>query len=129
MTGPRLVGADIESAAISYLSPLVGVPISTLMPSPRPPSGVRVSATGGSRDLVLDDAQVAIVVWAPDSPAAAALALDVQSWWLAWGESDGLLIVHDAACSRPAYLPDPDTGRPQYVMQASVLTRPLIIDP
>lgn len=98
---------DLEAAVIAYLKPILGVPVATRVPNPRPASHVRVGRIGGQRaNRVQERPTLLVECWAPDSGAAFDLA---SRAWDALDESEWTF-----GGSMPVTFPDPDTASPRY---------------
>lgn len=119
--------ADAEAVVISYLNPLLiadgdTARASTRVPGERPGRLVRVILTGSyRRNLSQQDAQVTVECWAPDGPAASALARKVYGWLSAL-DTPGAHVPagSDGWVGGPYSQPDPETGSPRYVMTVIV---------
>ena len=98
---------DVVPALTRILTP-TGVPVSTLIPNPRPASLIRLTPTGGRSDHTWR-AHVMVVVeaWAPTPAAARALAGQARALILAGAEVDDL--IHDAEATWPVAYDDPET--------------------
>lgn len=129
---------DIEAAAVMYLTglePLLGCMVSTRRPygtdwSTAPDELIRVTVVGGgeARDLVLDDAVLAVEVWAPDSERAADLAATTSALLDAWQGMTGDALIYQCQTQRPRSVDDPLTRNPRYLFTASVTARRHVID-
>ena len=96
---------DVIPALTRILTP-TGVPVSTLIPNPRPASLIRLTPTGGSSDHTwLAHVMVTVEAWAPTPAAARALA--ARALILAGAETDDL--IHDAEATWPVAYDDPET--------------------
>lgn len=98
---------DVIPALTRILAPL-GVPVSTLVPNPRPPSLVRLTPSGGSSGHTwLAHVMVVAECWAPTPAAARTLAGQTRALILAGAEIDAL--IHDAEATWPVAYDDPET--------------------
>ena len=106
MNGP----VDVEGELIGYLAPLVGVPVSTRIPNPRPASHVKVTRAGGQQlNLVQERPLMIVECWAGTSPAAFALAAEAVGHL----RSHRWFSPHEGFSS-PVNQPDPDTTAARY---------------
>lgn len=117
---------DVEALLVRVLGPLLGVPVSTRVPNPRPDSFVRVSRVGGSRrDLITDQALVVVEGWALTEPEASALTARAQAYVFALAQTshdgDYVRAVRDAGGLRS--FPDPLTESPRYQFTVQIDTR------
>lgn len=98
---------DVIPALTRILTP-TGVPVSTLIPNPRPASLIRLTPTGGSSDHTwLAHVMATVEAWAPTPAAARALAAQARTLILAGAEVDDL--IHDAEATWPVAYDDPET--------------------
>nr|DAX92005.1 MAG TPA: tail completion protein [Caudoviricetes sp.] len=98
---------DVVPALTRVLTP-TGVPVSTLIPNPRPASLIRLTPTGGSSDHTwLAHVMVTVEAWAPTPAAARALAAQARTLILGGAETDDL--IHDAEATWPVAYDDPET--------------------
>ncbi|MGJ6980026.1 hypothetical protein ACSDQ9_05775 [Aestuariimicrobium soli] len=118
---------DVEALLVAALSPVLGVPVATMTPNPRPVAFVRVVAAGGPAraQRVLDWADVMWEAWssADDTgEAASALAGRVRDEIddLVGATHNGAFVV-DASATRPRSFRDDISGTPRYVGQARLL--------
>lgn len=96
------------------LETALGVPVSTLVPNPRPARFVRISRAGGSRqNIAQESALILVEAWADETVAAFDLAAD------AWAEISADF-GDDAALSSPVFFPDPDTTQYRYQFTATL---------
>lgn len=119
---------DPEALVIAYLKPLITpTPVSTKVPAQRPAKFVRVTRTGGTmRSVSHDDARVTVECWADNSVEAADLARTAEKHLCAMDVPGGHVPQGPPGwVGRPAYLEDPITGIPRYVMTCVVRTRRL----
>lgn len=114
---------NAEAAVIGYLTALAGVPALRVLPSPLPPSFVRVMLTGTSRrHLAAADAQITLECWAKTDAAAETLGRLVYGLMSAMDLPDGTHVPQgeDGWLGGPYASQDPTTGTPRYVMTAIV---------
>jgi hypothetical protein len=80
---------------------------------------------GPSRDVVVDDASVALEAWAPTPAAAHDLLQEARGVLhsLAHTVVDGVPIYRVQEFAGPAFLPDPESSHPRYTLTASVSVR------
>jgi hypothetical protein len=72
------IAVKVSVAGLDALG--LSVPVGTRVPSPRPPEFVRISRAGGTRrNLVTEDARIAVEAWAQAAEDAADLAEAVRS--------------------------------------------------
>jgi hypothetical protein len=117
---------DPVARAISFLSSQLPASIwlSQDVPAERAEEMVIVTDTGGAGvyDHAFDEARLTVDVWAADSPRASELARTVFGLLHAWpGLEAG--VYRRRGWSRPAYLPDPPTRIPRYVMTVQLSFR------
>lgn len=106
-----LAPIDVEAATVAYLAARLAVPVATTVPTPRPPSHVRVTKTGGTTGTVVSvNLTLLIECWAPDEVAAFTLARSVYGHLSAVRLSrlDGH-VVYRVELGEPVNYPDPDT--------------------
>lgn len=112
--------ADVEVALVAYLLPLVTArwpqaDVGTTRTTSSPTRFVKVERVGGlRRNLVTDEATVAIQCWAASLDDAADLAKWSRAWvQAAYGEPvSGLSWASELG--GPVSFPDPDTDLPRY---------------
>lgn len=116
---------DVEAGFIAYLKPLLSVPVSTRVPSTRPPSFLRLYKAGGSRvNLAQESAFVVFEAWGPDDVAAFTLA---QQVWSALDAADGeflapgVWLAEGSGLSSPVENNDPQSGQSRYQFNATVV--------
>lgn len=98
---------DVEGDLITLLG-TTAVPVSTLVPNPRPAKFIRVSRAGGDRrNLIQEQPLVIVECWADTSVGAFTIAQD------AWSEIDAEY-GDDAGLTSPVWFPDPDTAQARY---------------
>ena len=115
---------QIEQALVAYLTPIVGVPVSTRVPATRPPAFVRVTRAGGSRrNIVQSDPRVLVECWGSTDGAAWTLtetayhALDVLN-------DNGELprvSLNRVTLTEPVNYPDEASGSPRYQFIATFI--------
>ena len=115
----------VEQALVSYLSPMVGVGVSTRVPNPRPASFVRVTRIGGSV-LSIGQSRVRVLVECWGGTDAAAWALCATAWDAVWDSDEVPEIrpgveVMDADLEEPVNFPDPASGSARYQFLASLV--------
>lgn len=125
-----LTPGDIESAAVAYLEPLLGVTVTTRRPygtdwnsAPAPLVRVQVVDGAAPRSLVIDTAILSVEAWASDSVAAAALAAQASGFLNGWSGSYAGVQVYGCQATRPRSVPDPLTRFPRYLLTATVESR------
>ena len=76
MTGRYL---DVEQAVTAHLRALLGVPVVTRVPDPRPAAFVQVRRVGGAAELVWDRPRIDVFAWGTDDAAAYDLAMAARA--------------------------------------------------
>lgn len=117
---------DAEALAITHLKPLLGVTVSTRVPSPRPETFVRVVRVGGTRrDLISDRPMLVFECWAASSTAASDLARRARAYVGALpGQSvNGVWVYRVDEIAGPQSFPDPVSGSPRYQFTVQVALR------
>jgi hypothetical protein len=122
---------DVESAARAYLGPRVGVPVSTHVPNPRPPSFVQVTRAGGqARNLVQSDVRLLVECWDVTETGAFDLARITygQLWRVPPGYMADVLVM-GMELSEPVNYPDPSTPAAHRYQFIATATTSLADDP
>ena len=70
---------DVEQAVTAYLRALLGVPVLTRVPAPRPAAFVQVRRVGGPAELVWDRPRLDVFAWGADDEAAYDLAMTARA--------------------------------------------------
>lgn len=110
---------------VSYFKPLVGVPVSTKVPNPRPASFLRPYRIGGVRvNMAQERALFNIEAWGADGVAAFELA---QLAWSLLDAADGEFLAPgvwladgSSGLASPVSNDDPDSGQARYQFTANV---------
>ena len=98
---------DVIPALTRILTP-TGVPVSTLIPNPRPASLIRLTPTRGSSDHTwLAHVMVPVEAWSPPPAPPRPQAAQARNLILAGAETDDL--IHDAEATWPVAYDDPET--------------------
>ena|SRR5881394_1522876 len=122
-----VVFADAAQHAANYLRPLLGVTTVAKIPTPRPTTFVTVQRVGGvNRNRVVDSANLDIQCWAGADYIAHDLAQTAWAYLRALdggGYMDGVFCYRCDTIGGPAYLPDPDSTQPRYVMAVELSLR------
>lgn len=138
MTGrPLIVMPDSVAVVVGYLGAALAafgepVPVVSRIPSPRPPSFVRVERIGGARQTVVSDRpRLDVHCWAETESAAHDLAAHVRAHLGAIpGVRDGVTVYGINEVGGPMWLPDTESSQPRYAfaveihMRGSVLPNP-----
>lgn len=102
-------------ALVTFLGAALSVPVSSVVPNPRPPAFVRLGATGGQRrNLSQADPTVLVECWAASSYQAMELA---SSAWSALEGADWLspeVWVAESRASLPVDFPDPTSEQARW---------------
>lgn len=120
-----LAPIDVEAATVAYLAARLAVPVATTAPTPRPPSHVRVTKTGGTTGtLVSTNLTLLVECWGPGEVAAFALARSVYGHlsMVRLSRMDGH-VVYRVELGEPVNYPDPDAvpaSRYQFVAQLTM---------
>ena len=115
---------DVEGLVVAFLKPVIApVKPSTTVPKERPASFVRAYRTGGAAlNRVLEEAQITVDAWAPDSVAAFELASKCREALL--NNASQLALVRGANEVGGLYFtPDPDTNTPRYRFTVGLMVR------
>lgn len=109
---------DTEALVIGYLNNILTPPVSSSVPSTRPPSFVRVTASGGTgfTGKIVHQSDVTVEAWATKRVDAFQLML------LCCGHLEAATPFY-AEAAAPAWFPDPDTGMPRYVAVVHLAVR------
>ena len=70
---------DVEQAVTGHLRALLGVPVVTRVPDPRPPVFVQVRRVGGTAELVWDRPRLDVFAWAGSDEAAHDLGMAARA--------------------------------------------------
>lgn len=70
---------DVEQAVTAHLRALLGVPVVTRVPDPRPAEFVQVRRVGGTAELVWDRPRIDVFAWAPDDEIAHDLGMAARA--------------------------------------------------
>lgn len=117
--------APLEQALVAHLRPLLGVPVSTRVPSSRPDRFLLVSRTGGTRSNLGQSRPVILVeAWAKTDGDSWALASDAYNALDALPYQDEPLgtgvYVADCDLADPVNYPDSQSGTPRYQFVATL---------
>ena len=106
---------DAVAAITTYLADATGVATAKRVPNPRPDQFYRVIRIGGTaRDVVIDDATLAVEAWALTDGEADDLANLARAHLLAIANhvlDDGTVIYGVTEVAAPADLPDPTSSQ------------------
>jgi hypothetical protein len=121
-----IVFPDAEALLVTALSPLVGVPVATRVPNPRPASFVRVKRVGGTiRDVVTDEPLVVVECWAETEIAASDLGRVVRARVFALAQTsvgvDFVRAVREVGGLQA--FPDPVSESPRYQFTVQIQTK------
>lgn len=119
-----LLVADAVGALVKVLTSAAGAPFSTETPSTVPTRYGRVQHLPGDRtDLVIDEQNFLIRVWAESAYQAWLLARTAQAvvCGLEGSIAHGVMFLA-AEATLPAWFPDPDTRGPSYLFTATLTT-------
>ena len=118
----RLV--NVEAALVAHLEPLLGVQVSTVVPSTRPDAFVVVSRIGGNvANLGVSRVSVLVGCWGSSRTKAWGVVADAWSAVAAIDEPDlvgGLMAVNEVSVAEPVNYPDPVSKSPRYQFIASL---------
>lgn len=118
---------DIVALLVAYLDPLIGVvPVTSRVPSPRPPELVQVRRVGGTQlRPVRDQPRVDVFAWAATDPRANELADTVRNaiHLLAGTQTLGPVVYRVDETMGPRQLDDPLTGSPRVWTTYSISIR------
>jgi hypothetical protein len=123
---PVVVFPDAAAVVTTYLTDALTVHVGTLIPKPRPTSFVYVRRVGGTaRDVVIDDATLAVECWAATQAAAHDLAQTARAELhaLAGDVVDGVTVFRVIDIAGPADLPDPVSDQARYTFTVAVAVR------
>lgn len=121
-----IVFPDAAQHVANYLRPFLAVPTVAKVPNPRPTTFVTVQRVGGNdRNLVVDSATLDVQCWAGADYIAHDLAQTSWAYLRAaeGGYVDGVFCYRCDTIGGPAYLPDPDSQQPRYVLAVSLSFR------
>lgn len=116
MSSEVILAPNVEAVVLDYLRPLLGVPASSNVPSPRPePAFVRVVVvpSEGFTGVKLYQALVEVEAWHTNKVAASLLARKAAAYL-------NVASTFYARAGGPGWLPDPDSGTPRYILTATV---------
>lgn len=116
------MAVDIIDALVTYLAPVVGVPVVGQVPNPRPDAWVLLERTGGVAGLAADFPMISVDVWGPTKAGASDIAHTV------WDQLvrrlppvvDGIRIVRRIGVSGPTYQPQASSGGYRYRLAVQV---------
>jgi hypothetical protein len=105
---------DVEAVLVGHLADALDVPVSTMIPNPRPSRFVRLLRTGGpATSVVIDQAQITVEAWGDSPVDAALLAAEARAALNAMtGRVPGVQRVAELA--GPANLPDEHSSQARY---------------
>src|SRR5690606_10522532 len=112
--------ADVEAFIIPFIKAVVGsVPVGTKVPNPRPATFVRAFVNGGAAvNRVLERVQITVDCWAPNQPAASALAGQIRSAF--FNSPVHNLVRGVEEVSRPMSTPDEASDRYRFTIALMV---------
>lgn len=125
-----VVFPDVEAALVTYLGPLLSVPVVTRIPQSRPSSFVHLSRVGGTRrDVATDAPMILAQCWASTEPEAGNLAQLARAHMHALsGTSDaGLWIGRVVEVGGPQVYPDPMSQSPRVQFTSMMHTRGAVL--
>jgi len=118
---------DAERLLADWLRGEIDAPVSSKVPSPRPPRFVTVRRHGGPRaHTVVDAPQIGVEAWGETDADAHDLAQAARSallYRLPGQVIDGHTVYRVTEIGGPGNLPDPVSGQPRYVCELQVLIR------
>lgn len=117
---------DTEAIVGEFLRSVVTVPVSGLVPNPRPGRFVRVWRTGGpAMSRVVDQPQLTVQAWDESSSAAAwELMSACREALLGAARLDAMPLVRRVyMVGGPYYDPDPESGAHRYSMTVAFRIR------
>lgn len=121
-----IVFPDVEALLVRTLEPLLGVPVSTKVPSPRPDAFLTVSRVGGtSPNLITDSPLVVFECWGETQTDASDLGRRVRAYVfaLAQTDNDGEWVRRVVEVGGLQSFPDPVSGAPRYQFTVQIDTR------
>lgn len=121
-----IIFPDVEALLVRVLPALVGVPVATRVPTPRPASFVRVKRVGGPRrDYVTEEPLVVVECWAETEPDASDLGRRAQAHVFALGQTDsaGDYVRAVREVGGLQAFPDPVSKSPRYQFTVQLQTR------
>lgn len=121
-----IVFPDIEAVLVTHLEPLVGVPVSTRVPNPRPDEFVRLHRVGGvRRDLVTESPMVLVEAYAATSTRARDLGALALRHVHVMPDTDveGAVIRRIREVGGLQSFPDPETDDPRYQFTVQIDTK------
>lgn len=118
MARPPVLFPDAVAVVGEFLRPLVGVPVVSRVPDPRPSSFVRLRRLGGLREsIVADRARIDTHYWAETEAGAADLMALCRAHIGAMAGARGSTTVYRVReVGGPQWLPDPESGQPRYAI-------------
>lgn len=123
----QMVFGDIEAALVAALREVLGVPVATRVPNPRPPRFVRLTRVGGPvRDKVTDRPLIVVEAWdAAGDVAAHDLAAEARARLhaLAGTGIGGVWVRRVGEVSGLSNYPDPESGTSRYQITVQLDTR------
>lgn len=125
---PPILYPDAAAMLCTAFAASLSVPTGTTVPTDRTDSStfLLVRRVGGpNRDIVVDDASLAIEAWAPTEAAAHDLLQQARAELHALTGTvvDGVAVYRVQEFAGPASLPDPLSSQPRYTMTVSVSVR------
>ena len=118
---------DAVAACVEIIGDAVAYPTATRIPNPRPNNFVVMSRVGGTRrNLVVDEAYVAVEAWGATEAEAHDIAQDARA---AMHAAVGVATITYGTVYRVdefaglAYSPDPESGHHRYVFTITVALR------
>lgn len=126
MSDAAVLFPDTVGAAAAYLNDIMGPPVVTHVPNPRPDSFITLRRTGGPREtLVSDGAQITVESWGPDDETAHDNAQTARAYLHAVAGT----VVEDVQFYRvdelagPVNLPDPESAQSRFTFTVVVGAR------
>lgn len=128
MPYPAVVFPDAAAVVLSAIGDQLVVDTVGTVPTDRTLDSTFVYCRrvgGPQRDTVVDDASLSLEAWAPSPAAAHDLLQDARAVLhsLTGTVVHGVPVYRVQEFAGPAYLPDPESGHPRYVMTAAVSLR------
>jgi len=117
---------DAVEIACDYLDSLVGEPVFSRVPNPRPPEFYTITRTGGvQRNIVTDEPQLTVEAWAQTDAEAQDMAQIARAYLHAavGVVVNGTAIYRVDELAGPSNFPDPISGQPRYSQSFSVAAR------
>lgn len=122
---------DVAAEVGAWLREQLNVDTDTRVPNPRPDEWLMVRRVGGPRrDLVIDDATLAIEAWSVSDANSHDLAQLARAYLIAMvGETvgDSLFVYRVDELSGVANLPDPESTQSRHTFTVAVTVRGVVL--